>query len=143
MAVVYTVPAPMHRTSTPRPPEGDAMPLVVRMLVALSLAAPGWPGAITPARSAPHEHRIDLSDPDSGAELIGSPAPDWTFTRWVRGGPYRLADLRGRVVLIRFWNENCRFCAATLPALEQLQKQHADDGLLVIGVFHPKPPHPV
>ena len=116
----------------------------VQLLVTLSLLlAPAWPGAVRPARSAPQEHHIDLPDPDSGAELIGTPAPDWSFTRWVRGGPYRLADLRGRVVLVRFWNENCRFCAATLPALEQLQKQHVDDGLLVIGVFHPKPPHPV
>jgi thiol-disulfide isomerase/thioredoxin len=108
--------------------------LAFTLLVAALAAAPS-------VASAPAS--TPLPDPDSGAELIGTPAPDWSFTRWVRGGPYTLADLRGRVVLIRFWNENCHFCAATLPALETLQKQHADDGLLVIGVFHPKPPHAV
>ncbi len=82
------------------------------------------------------------NDPDSGAELLGKPAPAWTFDRWVRGGPLSLAQLRGKVVLLRWWNEDCRYCRATLPALEQLQREHPRD-LVVIGVFHPKPPHPV
>src|SRR5262245_42591346 len=54
-------------------------------------------------------------DPDSGIELIGKPAPPWLFQRWVRGGPYTLAQLRGKVVLMRFWTEQCRFCETTLP----------------------------
>ena len=48
-------------------------------------------------------------DPDSGAELIGRPAPEWTFTRWVRGPRRSLADLRGKVVLVRWWTEDCRY----------------------------------
>jgi len=82
-------------------------------------------------------------DPDSGAELIGRPAPEWTFTRWVRGPRRSLADLRGKVVLVRWWTEDCRYCRSTLPALERLQREHGRD-LVVIGVFHPKPePHDV
>jgi peroxiredoxin len=33
----------------------------------------------------------------------------------------------------------CRFCAATAPSLNELHREHAKDGLVVIGVFHPKP----
>jgi thiol-disulfide isomerase/thioredoxin len=84
-----------------------------------------------------------VSDPDSGAELVGRPAPAWTFTRWVRGGPLALAGLEGKVVLLRWWTEGCHFCEATLPALERLRRLHEDRGLVVIGVFHPKPPRPV
>jgi thiol-disulfide isomerase/thioredoxin len=51
------------------------------------------------------------------------------------------ADLRGQVVLLRWWTEQCRFCRATLPALERLAREHPE--LVVIGVFHPKPPRPV
>lgn len=80
-------------------------------------------------------------DPDSGAELIGRPAPAWTFDRWVRGPARMPADLRGQVVLLRWWTEQCRFCRATLPALERLAREHPE--LVVIGVFHPKPPRPV
>jgi thiol-disulfide isomerase/thioredoxin len=127
-------------------------PWIALLLMALAAAPtsagpPGHePASLVPAAQVAHDPAAmsePAPDPDSGAELIGTPAPAWSFTRWVRGGPYTLASLRGKVVLIRFWNENCHFCAATLPALEQLQKEHGDDGLVVIGVFHPKPPHAV
>ncbi|MGH7729791.1 MAG: redoxin domain-containing protein [Candidatus Eiseniibacteriota bacterium] len=91
---------------------------------------------------AGHPHVAPADDPDSGAELIGRPAPDWTFTRWI-GPPRTLEGLRGKVVLLRWWTEGCHFCEATLPELEALRRRHAADGLVVIGVFHPKPPREV
>jgi hypothetical protein len=84
-----------------------------------------------------------VDDPDSGVELIGQPAPDWSFDRWVRGAPLSVESLRGKVVLLRWWTEGCHFCAATLPELERERHLHGSGDLVVIGVFHPKPPHPV
>jgi thiol-disulfide isomerase/thioredoxin len=95
-----------------------------------------------PAATSTHAHDAPADDPDSGAELLDTPARAWTFTRWI-GPPLSLSGLRGKVVLLRWWNEGCHFCAATLPELEALRRQHADEGLVVIGVFHPKPPHEV
>jgi thiol-disulfide isomerase/thioredoxin len=100
----------------------------------LALSAIGAAPAINPHTGEP--------DPDSGAELIGTPAPRWAFDRWVRGGPLALDQLRGKVVLVRWWTEGCRFCESTLPAIERLRREHPDD-LVVVGVFHPKPPHAV
>jgi thiol-disulfide isomerase/thioredoxin len=80
--------------------------------------------------------------PSAARDMLGRPAPAWGFTRWVRGGPYSVAELRGRVVLVRWWTDGCRYCQATLPALERLRREHPRD-LLVIGVYHPKPPRPV
>ncbi|HTO92454.1 MAG TPA: redoxin domain-containing protein [Candidatus Sulfotelmatobacter sp.] len=85
---------------------------------------------------------MPADDPDSGAELIGRPAPSWSFTRWV-GAPLSLEKLRGKVVLMRWWNVDCHYCEATLPEIEALRTRYQKDGLVVIGVFHPKPPHPV
>ena len=82
----------------------------------------------------------DLPDPDSGAERLDRPAPEFAFSRWARGGPLRIADLRGKVVLVRFWTDQCRFCRTTLPALEHLRGEHARDGLVVIGAYHPHRP---
>ena len=79
-------------------------------------------------------------DPDSGVELLGRRAPSWSFTRWVRAPQGSLEELRGKVVLVRWWTENCRFCRTTLPVIERLAKRHRDRDLVVIGVFHPKPP---
>lgn len=115
---------------------GAAPWLAAAVLVALAPAAAS-PTSSTPTSSAPSD------DPDSGAELIGQPAPSWSFTRWVRGPRRTLADYRGKVVLVRWWTEGCHFCRTTLPVLESLEHQHASD-LVVIGVFHPKPePHDV
>jgi thiol-disulfide isomerase/thioredoxin len=82
-------------------------------------------------------------DPDSGAELVGRPAPAWRFDRWVRGPATEVEDLRGRVVLVRWWTEGCHYCETTLPAIEKLRRRHEAEGLVVLGVFHPKPPRPV
>jgi len=89
----------------------------------------------------PGDLPADLPDPDSGAERLDRPAPAFAFTRWARGGPLRIADLRGKVVLVRFWTDGCRFCETTLPAIEQLRGDHARDGLVVIAAYHPHRPH--
>lgn len=114
------------------------IPLIV-LAAALALAfAPartGAPSLAPPAGAA--------DDADSGADLVGRPAPEWSFTRWVRGRERTLRDLRGKVVLVRWWTEGCHFCRTTLPAIEALQREHPED-LVVLGVFHPKPePHDV
>jgi thiol-disulfide isomerase/thioredoxin len=103
--------------------------------------APRSPASVAPPADS-HRHEAPAGDPDSGAELLDTAAPEWSFTRWI-GPPLTLAELRGKVVLIRWWNEGCHFCASTLPELDALRRQHADEGLVVIGVFHPKPPHEV
>ena len=94
--------------------------------------AEGGPGAATSARE-------DVGDPDSGSDLIGRPAPEWAFTRWVRGPRTKLADLRGKVVLVRWWTDGCRYCRSTLPALEDLVHRLDRPDFVVLGVYHPKP----
>lgn len=96
------------------------------------------PGKADPERHA--HHAVPTSEPDAGAALIGTPAPPLSFDRWV--GSRRPPDLRGKVVLVRWWTDGCPYCAATLPALEALRARHGDD-LVVLGVYHPKPPRAV
>lgn len=73
----------------------------------------------------------DLGLPDAG------PAPELTgITATFNAGrtPLRLADLRGRVVLVDFWTYSCVNCLRTIPALEALYRRYARDGLVVVGV---------
>jgi thiol-disulfide isomerase/thioredoxin len=106
---------------------------VARLALSLGLLV-----SLSAASRAVGSAHPSTGDPDSGAELIGTPAPPWVFTRWVRGPRRALADYRGKVVLVRWWTEGCHFCRATLPVLEDLSRKHPDD-LAVIGVFHAKP----
>jgi len=80
--------------------------------------------------------------------ILGQPVPEWpakTPDQWVQGGPLTLADLRGRVVLIRFFMESdCPYCRGTAPTLNEFDQEFAKDGLVVIGMYTPKPePRPV
>jgi peroxiredoxin len=51
-----------------------------------------------------------------------------------------MESLRGKVVLIRFWTDGCPYCEKTAPALKALHAKHQADGLVVIGIHHPKEP---
>lgn len=74
------------------------------------------------------------------ATVIGQPAPAWPELRWVQGGPLSLSDLRGKVVLVRFFTDReCPFCSVTAPALNELDSDFRARGLVVVGFYTPKP----
>lgn len=77
------------------------------------------------------------------AALIGQAVPEWPAKpddSWIQGGPVTLAGLRGRVVLIRFFMDaDCPYCRATAPTLNEFNDTFAARGLVVIGMYTPKP----
>lgn len=73
-----------------------------------------------------------------GQELVGTHIPAWPELRWV-GQPLRASDLHGKVVLVRWWSDACPMCSSALPSIAQLHKQYEREGLVVVGIFHPKP----
>ena len=54
----------------------------------------------------------------------GSPAPEFRLEK-VDGGHLAYADLRGKVVLVDFWDTWCPPCRAALPHLQELSEQYA------------------
>lgn len=62
---------------------------------------------------------------------VGTPAP--TFALATSGGaPVRLADYRGRPVLLDFWGSWCSPCVEALPKVQALQEAYPD--LVVLGL---------
>src|SRR2546425_5802998 len=61
------------------------------------------------------------------------PAPDVEF-QTLEGKPFRLADLRGRVVLLNFWATWCQPCRAEIPEFNAMQRELKSQGLEVVGV---------
>ncbi|MBI2812085.1 MAG: redoxin domain-containing protein [Candidatus Melainabacteria bacterium] len=51
--------------------------------------------------------------------------------------PLKLSELKGKVVLLDFWNLSCVNCFHTIPILKELQARYAKE-LVVIGVHTPK-----
>ena len=82
--------------------------------------------------------------PNEGAELIGTKAPGWDVSEWLNSQPLRLSQLRGRVVLVRWWTgPECPYCAASAPTLNALHERYHAKGLVVLGFYHHKSPTPL
>jgi peroxiredoxin len=80
----------------------------------------------------------------TGEELLGQPASEWEVTHWIHSPPLRLADLRGKVVLVRWWTApDCPFCSASAPTLNDLDRRFRDRGLVVVGFYHHKDDAPL
>lgn len=74
-----------------------------------------------------------------GSDLLGTRMPDLTFERWVGTPGGKPPETAGRPVLYRWWTGGCRFCEASLPAIESLRAKYEAKGLRVVAAYHPKP----
>lgn len=75
----------------------------------------------------------DFLTPDYG------PAHDFTGgTTWLNSPALKLADLKGKVVLVDFWTYTCINCIRTLPYVTAWYDKYKDQGLVVIGVHTPE-----
>lgn len=75
-----------------------------------------------------------------GADLLGTQAKEWTVgPEWASSKPMRLRDLRGRVVVVRFWTDTCPHCAASLPAIQGLAEELQHEPVTFVGIYHSKP----
>jgi len=57
---------------------------------------------------------------------------------WLNSPPLSLRQLRGRVVLIDFWDYTCVNCIRTLPYVQGWHERYGNKGLTVIGVHTPE-----
>src|SRR5437763_4506427 len=108
------------------------MPLSARRLVTLAVLAVGLPVLVylgftlvtRPSLAQPGQLR-------KAPELDGGVA--WLNT----DKPIKLADLKGKLVLLDFWTYCCINCIHTLPDLAKLEKKYEKE-LVVIGVHSAK-----
>ncbi|HYV34524.1 MAG TPA: thioredoxin-like domain-containing protein, partial [Gemmataceae bacterium] len=90
--------------------------------------------AHTPAESAHPAPAAATATGGKAPELDGG-------TAWLNSaGPIKLADLKGRIVLLDFWTLCCINCIHTLPDLAKLEAKYPGI-LVVIGVHTPKFPN--
>ncbi|HVR47042.1 MAG TPA: redoxin domain-containing protein [Candidatus Binatia bacterium] len=57
---------------------------------------------------------------------------------WIDGSPVTPSDLRGKVVLVDFWEYTCLNCLRTLPYLREWYRRYRDRGFVIIGVHTPE-----
>jgi thiol-disulfide isomerase/thioredoxin len=67
-------------------------------------------------------------------DLIDKPAPEITGDFALNGQAVKLADLKGKVVLLDFWAVYCPPCRERFPQMRALYREYKDKGLEIIGV---------
>ena len=122
--------------------------LVFAGLLACSRAAEPGTGEPVPVKKVGADPAPDKAPEKAAAkegdELIGKPAPGWELATWFNSKPLALEDLRGKVVLVRwFMSPECPFCSATAPSLNVLDDRYRERGLVVLGFYHHKRPEPL
>jgi thiol-disulfide isomerase/thioredoxin len=76
-----------------------------------------------------------LNETPTKAETAQSAtAPEIDIAEWIDQKPLKLADLRGRVVVLDFWATWCAPCRFTMPKLKTLYERFKGEGLVVIGL---------
>lgn len=65
--------------------------------------------------------------------LIGKPAPTFTLSQ-LDGKRISLSNLKGKVVLLNFWDFGCPSCNQEIRHLERFHRAYHGKGLRVIGV---------
>lgn len=69
--------------------------------------------------------------PAAGAR-VGAEVPDFQLQR-LDGSTLTLSELRGKAVMIDFWDTWCPPCRAAMPHLQEISEEYAND-LVIVGV---------
>jgi thiol-disulfide isomerase/thioredoxin len=73
-----------------------------------------------------------------GLASAASDMPALTVERWVNSTPLTADMLRGKVVLVDFWEYTCINWIRTSPYVKAWHRDYADRGLVVVGVHAPE-----
>lgn len=81
-----------------------------------------------------HEQRSHPSPPKADTmQWTGMQAPAFTCTT-LDGRPLSLQEMKGKYVLLDFWESWCGYCILALPEIKRLSEKYRSQGLEVIGI---------
>jgi thiol-disulfide isomerase/thioredoxin len=64
----------------------------------------------------------------------GELAPEFKVIEWSDGGTRKLADFRGKVVVLDFWGTWCGSCIKAIPKIKELQVKYKDQPVVFLSI---------
>jgi thiol-disulfide isomerase/thioredoxin len=107
--------------------------LVVALGAGLYLANRFWIASVVSHQVRPGNIKADRKHPA---------APDFSL-KGINGESVRLADYRGKVLMIDFWATDCGPCREEIPGFVQLQDRYRNQGFAIVGISMDSGPEPV
>ena len=80
------------------------------------------------------------STSDVDGERSQVPAPEFTgVTVWLNSKPLKLADQKGKVVVVHFWTNGCINCVHNYPYYRAWTEKYKDNkDLVIVGIHSPE-----
>jgi len=92
-----------------------------------------------PGQGDPQAQFVDSSMPKLASLPDLGPAPELTNDTWLNvDAPLRLADLRGKVIIVEMWTFGCINCQNVMPSLKEWHAKYKDQGLVIIANHFPE-----
>ena len=119
-------------------------------LIKMHERAPEFPGAMSPAAQFPSPRSLPPTSAGSsrGVPEVQSPqgagtsqprlSPASSEVQWIDSPPLTMAGLRGKVVLIDFWEYTCINCIRTFAENKKWYERYHKYGFEIIGVHSPE-----
>ncbi len=94
-------------------------------------------GMLSYGKNKTNDSRYDPEDLFSNK--ISMPIlPNFETNAWINGSPEVLSNLKGKVVMIDFWEYTSINFIRTIPYMKEWYKRYSDKGLMIIGVHTPE-----
>jgi thiol-disulfide isomerase/thioredoxin len=77
--------------------------------------------------------KYHLDSAERRAKVLGKPAAEFETTD-IDGKKVKLADLRGKVVVLDFWYRGCGWCVKAMPQMNQLAEDFAGKPVAIFGM---------
>ena len=103
---------------------------------AQTIAGPGIPSpqALPPTATVSPSGPGGMATSPSGIQPVGGPPNSIRGVTWINSPPLTMKELRGKVVMIDFWDYTCINCIRTFPENRKLWDRYHRDGFVLIGV---------